>query len=81
MADDLIHHDEDFPFPPPDEDLIAMRDGGVEGRPAGVPSSYERGKSVRWTPEAIAEVHALSRLGLRPGHDDAPATGGIPGEL
>ncbi len=63
MADDLIHHDEDFPFPPPDEDLIAMRDGGVEGRPAGVPSSYERGKSVRWTPEAIAEVHALSRLG------------------
>ena len=60
MADDL---NTDYPFPPPDEELIAMRDGGVPGRPSGVPSSYDRGKSIRWTPEAISEVHALSRLG------------------
>ncbi|MGF1666710.1 MAG: FMN-binding glutamate synthase family protein [Acidimicrobiia bacterium] len=40
-----------------------MVDGTVPGRPAGVPSSYAPGKSIRWTPDSISEVHALSRLG------------------
>ncbi len=52
-----------YPFPMPDEDDVAMTDGSVAGRPAGVPSSYGPGKSIRWTPESISEVHALSRLG------------------
>jgi methylamine---glutamate N-methyltransferase subunit C len=47
----------------PSEDLVALRDGGIPGRPAGIPSSYDEGKALRWTPEAISEVHALSRLG------------------
>ena len=38
-------------------------DGAIAGRPAGLPSSYEEGKSIRWTPKSIAEVHAFSRLG------------------
>ena len=29
----------------------------------GVPSSYDEGGSTRWTPDAIAEVHALAQLG------------------
>ena len=53
----------EYPFPMPSEEDVAYADGAIDGRPAGVPSSYERGKSVRWTPEAISEVHALSRLG------------------
>lgn len=59
MADDLT----DFPFEPPDEEMVAFGDGAVPGRPAGVPSSYDRGNSPRWTPEAIAEAHAVAQLG------------------
>ncbi len=62
MADDLTQGYQ-YPFPMPDEDAVAMTDGGIGGRPAGVPSSYAPGKSIRWTPESISEVHALSRLG------------------
>ncbi len=61
MADDLS--DCPHPFEPPDEELVAFGDGAVPGRPAGVPSSYDRGKSPRWTPEAIAEAHAVAQLG------------------
>ncbi len=62
MADDLKGAYQ-YPFEPASEDAIAMKDGGAADRPAGVPSSYDRGKSVRWTPESISEAHALSRLG------------------
>ena len=62
MADDMNGRYE-YPFPMPDEESVALGDGAVQGRPAGVPSSYQPGKSIRWTPETIAEVHALSRLG------------------
>ncbi len=62
MADDL-NGSYDYPFPMPDEDDVAMVDGTVPGRPTGVPSSYAPGKSIRWTPDSISEVHALSRLG------------------
>ncbi|MDE0110667.1 MAG: FMN-binding glutamate synthase family protein [Albidovulum sp.] len=61
MADDLTHYE--FPFPPAAEDSIAMRDGASENRPAGVPESYDEGKSPRWTPKAIADVHAMAQLG------------------
>jgi len=61
MADDMS--DRPHPFEPPDEELVAFGDGAVPGRPAGVPSSYDRGKSPRWTPEAIAEAHAVAQLG------------------
>lgn len=68
MADDLngdapTEEPYQYPFEMPSEDAVAMRDGGVEDRPAGVPSSYAHGKAARWGPEDIAEVHALSRLG------------------
>lgn len=62
MADDLTGGFQ-YPFPMPDEDDVAMVDGTVPGRPPGVPGSYEHGRSIRWTPDSIAEVHALSRLG------------------
>lgn len=63
MADDLTQTYE-FPFEPPTEDEIRFHGAGaVEGRPAGVLSSYEEGGSTRWTPEAISEVHALAQLG------------------
>jgi methylamine---glutamate N-methyltransferase subunit C len=62
MADDLTGGYQ-YPFPMPDEDDVAMVDGTVPGRPAGIPSSYAPGKSIRWTPDSISEVHALSRLG------------------
>ncbi len=62
MADDIKPRYE-YPFEMPSEEDVAMRDGGIEGRPLGVPGSYDRGGSVRWTPEAISEVHALSQLG------------------
>ena len=61
MADDMISHD--TPFPAPNEEAVAMKDGAMENRPAGSPASYDRGGSPRWTPEAIAEIHALSQLG------------------
>ena len=62
MADDL-KTPYSYPFAAPAEDAVAMTDGANTGRPAGVPSSYEKGASVRWTPQSISEVHALSRLG------------------
>ena len=45
------------------EDLVSFSDGAIDGRPAGVPSSYTEGKSARWTPAAIADIHAKSQLG------------------
>jgi glutamate synthase domain-containing protein 2 len=62
MADDL-NGGYQYPFPMPDEDDVAMTDGTIPGHPAGSTSSYAPGKSIRWTPHTIAEVHALSRLG------------------
>ena len=62
MADDL-KPGYSYPFEMPSEDAIAMRDGAIEGKPLGVPSSYQEGGSTRWTPEAISEVHAMSQLG------------------
>ncbi|MGU9957928.1 MAG: hypothetical protein ACNYPI_10045, partial [Arenicellales bacterium WSBS_2016_MAG_OTU3] len=62
MADDMKKPYE-YPFEMPTEEAIAMNDGAVEGRPMGVPSSYDRGGSTRWGPEQIADVHAMSRLG------------------
>ncbi len=53
----------DFPFEEASEEAIAYGAGAIEGRPAGVPSSYDEGGSTRWTPDALAEVHALSQLG------------------
>ena len=62
MADDLnpIYS---YPFPMPSEEEVAFSDRSIEGRPAGVPSSYDKGGSTRWTPDAIAEVQALAQLG------------------
>ncbi|SVB48039.1 uncharacterized protein METZ01_LOCUS200893, partial [marine metagenome] len=40
-----------------------MADGSDPTRPAGVPASYAKGHSARWTPASISEIHALSRLG------------------
>lgn len=53
-----------YPFEVASEDEIRFRDAGaVAELPAGVPASYATGGSARWTPEAIAEVHALAQLG------------------
>ncbi|MDP7569673.1 MAG: FMN-binding glutamate synthase family protein [Arenicellales bacterium] len=62
MADDLKTPWE-YPFEPAAEELIGFADGAIENRPAGIPSSYDRGGSIRWTPESISEIHALSQLG------------------
>lgn len=62
MADD-INSGYSYPFEMPTEAAVAFKDGAVDGQPAGVPSSYAEGGSVRWTPEAISEVHALAQLG------------------
>lgn len=62
MADDL-NTPYRYPFEDPPEDLVQFGDGAIEGRPAGVPGSYDRGGSARWTPEAISEAHALAQLG------------------
>jgi len=62
MADD-IKAPYQYPFPEASEAEIGFSDGAIEGRPAGVPSSYDRGGSTRWTPEAISEAHALAQLG------------------
>ena len=62
MANDLTQPYE-FPFPVPSEEDVAYSDHAITGRPAGAPSSYDRGGSTRWTPEAIAEVQALAQLG------------------
>jgi methylamine---glutamate N-methyltransferase subunit C len=57
MADDLIANGRI------DEGLIALRDGAEDDRPAGVPTSYARGGSPRWTPQTIAGIHAKAQLG------------------
>ncbi len=62
MADDMKTPYQ-YPFEMPSEEAVAMADGADPNRPMGVPSSYERGGSVSWTPESISEIHALSRLG------------------
>ncbi len=62
MADD-IKAPYEYPFKEATEEEIAFTDHAIEGRPAGVPSSYDLGGSTRWTPEAISEVHALAQLG------------------
>ena len=62
MADDL-NPTYRYPFPMPSEEEVAFSDCSIEGRPAGVPSSYDEGGSARWTPDAIAEVQALAQLG------------------
>ena len=62
MADDLKTPYQ-YPFPAPSEEAVSMQDGAIEGRPAGRVDSYEKGGSVRWTPESISEIHALSQLG------------------
>lgn len=62
MAHDLDKPYE-YPFEVPDEDEIKFGEGAIDGRPPGVPSSYDEGGSTRWTPDAIAEVHALAQLG------------------
>ncbi len=54
MADDLNYSV---------EDLVALRDGASSDRPAGSSSSYDRGGSPRWTPDAIAEIQAAAQLG------------------
>ena len=52
-----------YPFELPSEEEIAYGDHAAQGRPPGVPSSYDEGGSTRWTPDAIAEVQALAQLG------------------
>jgi methylamine---glutamate N-methyltransferase subunit C len=65
MADDLSENGGDAPYrgEPPDEKRVRYADGAEPGRPAGVPASYERGASPRWTPEAIADIQAKAQLG------------------
>ncbi len=62
MVDDMSTSYE-YPFEMASEDEIRFGEGAIEGRPAGVPASYDEGGSTRWTPDAIAEVHALAQLG------------------
>ena len=62
MAND-INEAYQYPFDMPSEEAVKYPDGAIAGRPAGVPSSYDEGGSTRWTPDAIAEVHALAQLG------------------
>jgi glutamate synthase domain-containing protein 2 len=45
------------------EDLVMFGDGADPNRPSGVASSYEEGRSTRWTRETIADIHAKSQLG------------------
>jgi methylamine---glutamate N-methyltransferase subunit C len=45
------------------ERLVAFGDGARADLPAGVPSSYARGRSPRWTPETIADIQAKAQLG------------------
>jgi methylamine---glutamate N-methyltransferase subunit C len=46
-----------------DEHLVQFGDGAEPNRPAGRPQSYARGNSPRWTPETIADIHAMAQLG------------------
>ena len=63
MADDLTTVEQQAEERVVDEDLVALRDGAVTDRPAGVPSSYAEGHSPRWTRETIADIHAKAQLG------------------
>ncbi|MCF6233482.1 MAG: FMN-binding glutamate synthase family protein [Rhodobacteraceae bacterium] len=62
MAHDL-NKPYEYPFEMASEDEIKFGEAAIEGRPAGVPSSYTKGGSARWDPDSIAEVHALAQLG------------------
>ena len=62
MADDLTRGDRQ-PQAAASEDAVAMRDGSVSERPAGVPGSYDTGGSPRWSPQTIANIHAMAQLG------------------
>ena len=62
MADDLNARNGNGAAPA-DEELVAFADGADPDRPAGVAHSYEAGGSSRWTPAAIADVHAKAQLG------------------
>ena len=53
----------EYPFGTPTEEEVSTRGDAVEGRPIGVPGSYDPGSSARWSPESIANVHAMSQLG------------------
>ena len=46
-----------------DEFLVQFGDGADPDRPAGRAQSYARGGSPRWTPETIADIHAMAQLG------------------
>lgn len=62
MANDM-NDSYEYPFEMADEAEIRFGENAIDGRPAGVPGSYDEGGSTRWTPDAIAEVHALAQLG------------------
>jgi len=63
MADDIASEPYRYPFEMASEEEIKFGEGAIANRPPGVPSSYATGGSTRWTPDAIAEVHALAQLG------------------
>ena len=63
MAGDVKRKPYEYPFDPPSEAAVAMREEAVEGRVAGSPDSYDAGGSARWSPKAIADVHAMAQLG------------------
>ena len=58
MADDLTEAQATA-----DEDLVMFGDGADPDRPSGVISSYEVGRSPRWTRETIADIQAKAQLG------------------
>ena len=62
MADDLTSA-RAYPFDSPGEDEVAVADAAIEGRPIGVPASYDEGEAARWSPKAIADVQAMAQLG------------------
>ncbi len=62
MANDM-NDSYEYPFEMADEADIRFGTAAIEGQPAGAPASYQEGGSTRWTPDAIAEVHALAQLG------------------
>ncbi len=45
------------------EELVMFADGADPARPAGIASSYAPARSVRWSRETIADIHAKSQLG------------------
>lgn len=63
MADDLTSPQTDGKVGEVNEDLVALRDGASEKRPAGTASSYASRDSPNWTPHAIADIHAKAQLG------------------